>query len=144
MLESWTFVRLVNCGKDKEKDIYKRGRNGLGLRQWYRMFLFLSWCFRSLNLPGPSRLLLDKRLFWTRVWVRDGFSSQWAETNCFGWKTERRWSESFWLVISKAAGFWVRAYELIKWLMTTIAIPTLSSIIVYLIGLFSFCLAVPE
>lgn len=30
VLESWTSVRLVDLGKDKEKDIYKGGRNGLG------------------------------------------------------------------------------------------------------------------
>lgn len=150
VLESWTFVRLADLGKDKEKDIYKRGRNGLGWRQWYRMFLFLSWWFRSLNLPGPNRPLLDNRLFWTRVWINsdfflDGFRSQWAETNWFGWKTEDRVGAfAWWLAKLLAFAISVSACKLNKWLMTTIAILTLPSITVYLIGLFSFCPAVPE
>jgi len=39
MLESWTFVGVVDLGKDKERDIYRRGRNGLGGGQRCRMFL---------------------------------------------------------------------------------------------------------
>lgn len=50
-------------------------------------------------------------------------------------------------MIGKAAGFChlsISAYKFNKWLMITIAIQTLPSIKVYLIGLFSFCLAMPE
>lgn len=151
VLESWTFVRLADLGKDKEKDIYKRGRNGLGWRQWYRMFLFLSWWFRSLNLPGPNRPLLDNRLFWTSVWINSDFfwvvlgvSEQKPIDLGEKQKEDRVGAFGWWLAKLLSFAISVSACKLNKWLMTTITILTLPSITVYPIGLFSFCPAMPE